>query len=123
MVLVEMEDLAGNQAQVESVGVVVFDFTPPAVVQAQADPAAASGGDTVVVTVEVSEPLAEHPILTATKDLVVLAVEPLAAEGTTFTWSYTVQDADLAGVYELSLELADPAGNLTITNVGTFEIQ
>ena len=124
----ELLDDAGN-ATFGSVSL-VLDFTDPEVVQATPSAPAYKAGDTLLYTVNVSEPLAGNPgrpTVRVEKDGVVqadmLSPASLSAEtNTSFTWSVPVA-LGMDGTYTVEVDLVDEAGNTAVDLVGDgFEV-
>ncbi len=119
-------DPAGNTGEAEAL--VTLDSDAPQVVSAVATPAVARPGDTVLVTLGVSEPLGGAdglPRLAARRDgdpEEPPLGAPILAEGTRFVWSFVPTGA-MEGRWELAADLTDTAGNVaTALPAGGFVV-
>jgi hypothetical protein len=107
-----LTDAAGNVGEAQ-VGLLVLDFTAPRPVgEARVSPPVASVGRTIVVELEVDEPLATVPSLLAVDSTRALEMTPGASAATVLSFLHAVLPGE-DGAYELTVSgLADPAGNV-----------
>jgi hypothetical protein len=126
-VVLDLADAAGN-AKTETVGLVTFDFKNPAVLSARPGAPSFNSTDTVVYTINVSEPLAGNPgrplvrVFHVGTELLGFFGAP--AYETDVGFSYARPAAGIAdGKYSVKIDLADLAGN-TATGIdgAGFEI-
>ena len=109
-ITVSGEDAAGNSySYVENDETMTLDFTTPTA-QCSAVPATAKIGDTVVVSVNTSEPL-QDGLPSLTPSGIVLSAPGADEDGTSFAYNYTVTEG--AGITDWSyiVGLCDVAGN------------
>jgi hypothetical protein len=108
---VKTTDAAGNTAY--GSGSVEYDFSSPWLISAKPGQAAYKLNDSVLYTVNVSEPLASRPTVKVFKD----GVEqpgffgvPVQETDTSFTYTKTVTGG-MDGTYTVKVDLTDKAGN------------
>jgi hypothetical protein len=117
-VTASLSDRAGNAAGDIVLGQVALDFTVPVVINAAVEPAVGRVGTLVTATFESSEMLAADPVVKA-GSLVFSKDE--SSTGTAFSYGYTLGGTEPEGVFTVTADIVDAAGNTSAGVVlGTF---
>ncbi|MBI5290462.1 MAG: hypothetical protein HY872_01130, partial [Chloroflexi bacterium] len=117
-VVLDLADAAGN-AKTETVGIVTFDFKKPEVLSAGPSNPIYKLNDTILYTINASEPLAGtpgRPVVRVFKNGVEqpgFFGDPVNATETSFSYSKPVV-AGMDETYAVKIDLADKAGNAAV---------